>query len=158
MIEFLYTSRYTLDEKPNLDDLKVHAELYAIADKYEITHLASEAKLRYCKVIQTLWDPGAFLNSIHSIYDLTSDTNRGLRDIVVACVRRRRRELSHGDEIPALFRNVCHDVPAFSADMIGSFMQSPLLGRCHDCGPDQLVEALQLRCLHCGKGGASDAW
>jgi hypothetical protein len=154
MIEFLYTSRYTLDSKSNVDNLTVHAELYAIADKYDIALLASEARLRYYRATLMLRDHEAFLNSIHSIYDLTPGTNRGLRDVAIACARRHREELMQGEKIPALFKSVCHDIPAFSADMLESFMQRPLLSHCRNCGPDQPVEALRLRCLHCSEWGA----
>jgi hypothetical protein len=161
MLQFLYTSDY---ESPLGDDgtyemrsrLILHAELYAMADKYGIDTLANQSKVLYLACTSTSWDPQPFFDSISPIYQLTPDTNRGLRDVAVSCARSHRRALSHEASIREMWRTVCDNVPEFAFDVLDSFMKAPLLGRCHKCGPGQVLQALQLSCLRCGKGGASE--
>jgi hypothetical protein len=58
---------------------------------------------------------------------------------------------------PALdiLRITLQDVPEFAFDVLQSFVNAPLRGRCSFCGPNQNAEAIQIRCKRCGKGGFS---
>jgi hypothetical protein len=157
MIEFLYTANYTVDDtqaSPSPSNLTLHAELYAIADKYGLPSLAGEAKSQFLNTTtSTSWDAQDFLNSIYSIYNLTPESDRGLRDVAINCARSHSRELFQGS-VRELLQAVSLKVPDFAFDLLGSFIQTPVLGRCSTCGPNQKVECLQLRCLRCGRGGA----
>lgn len=159
MIEFLYTASYRNTDTSNttteeLYELGLHAKLYAIADKYGIDGLAVESKSIFLAATQTSWNGQEFLRSIPSIYNLTPESNRGLRDIAVSCTRLHSKELSTEVELQELWKDVSLQAPLYSIDVVDSFLKAPLLGHCHSCGPDQVVDALQLRCRRCGKGGA----
>jgi hypothetical protein len=163
MIEYLYISKYESvgvgegTEKEALSELRLHAELYAVADKYGLPSLADHAKSRFIATIHDSWDPYGFLESINAIYTLTPGSNRGLRDVAVARTRLQGKKDFPEGRAHALMKRICLQVPEYAFDIVDSFMQKPILGRCRDCGPNQKVEALQLRCLRCGKGGASEA-
>ena len=163
MIEYLYKSRYeSVDfgegtEKEAPSELRLHAELYAVADKYGLPPLADFAKSRFIATVRDSWDPYDFLQSIDAIYTLTPESNRGLRDVAVAQTRSLGRKYFSEGQAHALMKRVCIQIPEYAYELVDSFMQKPMLGRCYSCGPNQKVEALQLRCLRCGKGGADVA-
>ena len=54
-----------------------------------------------------------------------------------------------------MLRATLQDVPEFAFDVLQLFVNAPLTGRCYSCGPNQAAEALQARCIKCGKGGIS---
>ena len=163
MVEYMYRSTCDSDdagegaEKEASSELRLHAELYAAADKYGLPSLADYAKSRYIATVHESSSPYDFLESIDAIYTLTPESDRGLRDVAVARTRLHGIHDFPEEKAQALMRKICLQVPEYAFDIVDSFMQKPILGRCRDCGPDQRLEALQLRCLRCGKGGASVA-
>ena len=57
--------------------------------------------------------------------------------------------------IARITRATMLDVPEFAFDVLRLFAKAPLIGHCHFCGPNQSAEALQARCIKCGRGGIS---
>ena len=161
MISFMYFNTYS-DQDPEPEEgpssrslLRTHAEVYAIADKYDLLELSELARAKYSSALTWECDPAAFLESIPKVYNLTPDSNRGLRDVVLRYARQHAEELREDEELMSLFESVAHSVPGFAAELLVQYMDAPIMGRCHDCGPHQKVQVLQLRCKNCGKGGAS---
>ena len=160
MISFMYFRSYA-DRDPEPEEgpssrsvFRTHAEVYAIADKYDLPELSELAMSKFSKELMWDHDRTEFLRSVPKVYDLTPDSNRGLRDVVVAYVRQHAEELREGKELASLFDSVAHSVPGFAADLLIQYMDAPIRGHCFDCGPHQKVQVLQLRRRNCGKGGA----
>jgi hypothetical protein len=151
MIEFLYRAEYTdLEENCYLQ----HARIFAIATKYGMPDLSKLASKNYREQGQKHWDPTAFLDSIPAVYELTSEDVRGLRNAARQCARMHYCSLTTEKSTKPSWRKVCLEFPEFALDMLDSFAQSPLIGRCSICGHCQKLEASQFRCCGCGRGGA----
>ena len=160
MIEYLYTSKYesgrttgeeeTEKDSEVLSELRLHAELYAVADKYSLPSLADHAKSKYTSIAHDLRDPYDFIESIDAIYTLTPESNRGLRNVAVACTRLQGIDFTE-EKAHALMKRICLQVPEYAFDIVESVMRKPILGRCCNCGPGHELEVFQFRCLQCGK-------
>lgn len=74
------------------------------------------------------------------------------RVIAIEYARREFRDIMQGRDLEIL-RTTLQDVPEFTFDVLQLFVNAPLSGRCSSCGPGQAAEALQARCIKCGKGG-----
>ena len=59
------------------------------------------------------------------------------------------------DTLMAAYDDVAAESPEFAKDLLSSYIRSPLLGYCY-CKPDHLqtTEAVQMKCVACGRGGA----
>ncbi|KIW04681.1 hypothetical protein, variant [Verruconis gallopava] len=68
--------------------LVVHAKVYAIAEQYGIKGLKTLAKKKYAAQVTHHRESREFAASLPEIYDGTIETDRGLRDIVIATFRR----------------------------------------------------------------------
>ncbi|KAJ9666177.1 hypothetical protein H2201_003611 [Coniosporium apollinis] len=66
--------------------LSTHAQVYAMADKYNISGLRALAVEKYEKAASKYWDTEGFPQSIHIVYSSTPDQDRDLRDIVVKTI------------------------------------------------------------------------
>jgi hypothetical protein len=67
--------------------LIVNAQVYALADKYQIKGLKKLSKAKFKAGAKVHWSEGIFLEAIREAYKSTPEHDRGLRDIVakVAC-------------------------------------------------------------------------
>lgn len=79
------SSRLQLKADPDAS-LSTHAQVYAIADKYNISGLRALAVEKYERAASKYWDTEGFPPSIHIVYSSTPDEDRDLRDIVVKTV------------------------------------------------------------------------
>ncbi|KAK4134630.1 hypothetical protein BT67DRAFT_379345, partial [Trichocladium antarcticum] len=173
-------------EKPECSDeegltaLCIHARMFALADMYHVDRLQSLAVTKYSKAMEKTPNIGDLLDSISDVYRLTPPSVRTLRDKVIVAFRvqlgwtRRLRQTSFfpdlepsadesggaTDTLMAAYDEVATESPEFLKDLLSSYIRSPLQGQCHNCGPEQLqpMEALQMKCLTCGKGGARPAY
>ena len=151
MIEFFYNGDY---RNFSGDQFLGHAEVFAVAIKYGVARLACLSARKYRENGQDDWDPSAFLESVPVIYSTTVDSQRGLRDAASQCARLRMRSLTATTTIYAHWRQVCLGTPAFCFEVLASYGEFPLMGRCSVCGLGQPLSSLQARCETCGKGGA----
>lgn len=71
----------------------VHARVYAVAQKYQVTALKSLALRRYRAALQNRPDFDEFLDSVAEVYTSTGPHDRGLRDIVVQFWAEHQEEL-----------------------------------------------------------------
>lgn len=169
-------------EKPECSDeegltaLCTHARMFALADMYDVDRLQSLAATKYSKELEKNPNIEDLLDSVSDVYRLTPTSVRTLRDKAIVAVRvqlgRTRRlrqpnffadpepsrDESGGatDTLMAAWDEIATEFPEFLKDLLGSYIRTPLLGQCRNCGPEQLqpAEALQMKCLTCGKGGA----
>ena len=162
------------EERPSAP--RLHAQVFALTEMYQVDTLQGLAVTKYSTALGMTPKIEELLDSIPDIYQLTPASVRGLRDKAVVAFRlflmqtgppRQPGCLSgpkpSGDEGEAAVDTLmaAYDIeaesPEFAKDLLRSYIRSPLLGYCH-CKPEHLqpTEALQMRCLACGKGGALD--
>ncbi|KAL4863269.1 hypothetical protein BDV12DRAFT_206664 [Aspergillus spectabilis] len=75
-----------------------------------------------------------FLESIPDVYHLTAPQDQTLRD--------------------SIYDEITREVPTFTKDLLDSYIASPILADCHNCGPTMAMQALQVRCRKCSRGRA----
>ncbi|MCJ1282827.1 hypothetical protein MMC26_002153 [Xylographa opegraphella] len=91
MIDYLYRMDY--DDKPNAakaypsdGPLVTNANVYAIADKYEIWSLKNAAKWKTEEALKTDWNHDSFLSSLDIVRTATPQSDRGLRDLFIPVI------------------------------------------------------------------------
>ncbi|KAI9862326.1 MAG: hypothetical protein M1813_004802 [Trichoglossum hirsutum] len=113
MISFIYTCDYD-DEVPLQPTLANNSMLvekpalfssirvYAVAEKYDIKDLKELARSRFSTWASENWNHSEFSMMIQEVYDSTPDSDRGLRDIVEAIVKKNVNCALHSDEFMKL--------------------------------------------------------
>lgn len=129
-------------EKP-LSMLKLHAEMYALGDKYQVPELSRLATQKYEGRLKRDWISQVFLRSIAKMYKLTSESNRELWNVTFRHARFNIEQFQSDDAMQIQFKETCLDVSEFAIDL-----------DCSQCDRRQSVESTQLRCLKCGKSEA----
>lgn len=160
-------------------EMRVHARMFALAEMYQVDGLRTLAVTKYGEATVGAKSPSIqeLLDSIPDIYQLTPSSVRLLRDKVVVTLRAelgratRRQQVSVSnhteagdqsgggvDTLMAVYDKIAAESPEFLKDLLSSYIRMPSLGRCSHCGSQrpQPTEPIQLRCLTCGKGGASE--
>ncbi len=137
-----------------LSALELHAEMYALGDKYQAPGLSRLATQKYERSLKRDWVPEDFLRSIAKVYQLTPESNRELRNAVLHHARSNIKQFQSNDAMRIQFKDTNRGVPEFTSDLLQSYIDVPLRGKCIQCGPLQPIQPLQARCLKCGKGGA----
>jgi hypothetical protein len=128
MLKYFYTGKYNepISEIKDLrPQLQVQVLTYNLADKYDVPALMALAGKRFKSTLNEGPTPEEYLSAISESADLE------------------------------ILRATMLDVPEFAFDVLRLFAKAPLIGHCHFCGPNQSAEALQARCIKCGKGGIS---
>lgn len=165
LMGFFYSfdySAYTAEEEQNesssvssSSNFDLHAEMYAIANKYQVPSLAQIALQKYTEQMYKDCSLGDFLGSISKIYELTPAHHRELRDVAVERTRRYMGKIQTDDQNRRTFRRVVQDVPDYAADLLHSYIDAPIRGCCRRCGPHLKAEVMRLKCPTCGKSGIS---
>ena len=88
MLMFLYTMRYP--QKPFRDgtasDMVLDAYMYAIADRYGLPKLQTEARRAFEARLPLHYTDPTFMEAVKVAYDSTPQTDRGLRDMIMGVV------------------------------------------------------------------------
>lgn len=156
MLKFFYTGNYI---EPAYGGGEIRFEIraaimtYILADKYDVPALMGLAKRKFEFSLNLGLAEEDYLRIVSDVYTLPIPTNV-LKAIAIEHVRRRFRGMLQGPKSD-LVRCTVLEIPEFALDIILAFVNTPLRGRCSSCGPDQVAEALQARCVKCGKGGIS---
>lgn len=141
--------------------LSLHIDMYVLADKYDVSSLAELAKKKFetmAEQSRPLHRKESFfpaLETVPRIYAVTSEHNRGLRDVVVEYTRLQRTKSNNRDsfmftdKVEELFESV----PEFAADVLQSWLKMPYLGYCEeqDCG--RILREQNIVCGSCGECG-----
>lgn len=120
MICFLYLGSY-LNFNPAVDAQnwksahQLHAAMYALADKYDLTIINDTAPANFNKLVAMPQHLLGFLESIASVYLSTPNSNRFLRDAALKTVATDCSHLPHKDAKES-FQGVLLEVPNFSWD------------------------------------------
>lgn len=161
-----------------LPPLRLHARMFALADMYQVDHLQTLAVNKYGKAVDRTSSFQDLLDSIPDVYQLTPSSVRALRDKAIIAFRAELERAPRSGDWPfetsspdqsgqhskgaadaliAAYDEVAAETPEFLKDLLNSYIRAPLLGQCSHCGKERPrpAEALQMKCLKCGKGGAS---
>ncbi|KAI9847324.1 MAG: hypothetical protein M1837_002911 [Sclerophora amabilis] len=153
LVQFFYEGDYPdLTEPPVsnqkdssvMSNIKLHALMYAAADKYDISALTTEAKKRFEKSLAKFPTNLSVLSAVNTVYTTTPDSDHELRDILVNYIRTRRHSILIGDGSESLFWEAVRSIPDFAANIIhqlvfvtdqpsfrGKFKPEPLLTSGH---------------------------
>lgn len=101
MLEYLYTMVYpstvTLSRKAN--DLVFDAQMSAIADKYGLPDLNCKMREASVKLLPNHTEDAILAETAWAVYDLTPQTDRGLRDLLRDVLWNRRVTMFAQEEI-----------------------------------------------------------
>jgi hypothetical protein len=154
LVQFLYNMDY--DEVMPLDAdlsvLQLHARMFALADKYEISDLLSVAANKYSARCLTAWEPSEFLSSIPDVYDGTPPSISTLRRHAYTAIRKNLPAMLNDETISNDYDHTVTEHPDFAKDLLQSYVVEPVFKRCHVCSSHQRMEILQMRCKVCKKG------
>ena len=105
---------------------QLHAAMYALGDKYDVTSLKNRARANFNRPASKvyIWDLQGFIDSIPLVYSSTPDSDRGLRDITVSKIKENPSQYLHED-VKASYRKVLFEVPEFSWDLHQYWMATP---------------------------------
>lgn len=79
---------YRVVDKPEnavevANPLTIHANMYALADKYQVIGLRQVAKHKFESCLFHHINSGDFISAVQVVYTSTSESDRGLRDVVI---------------------------------------------------------------------------
>lgn len=106
------------DKEKSLSMLKLHAEMYALNDKYQASELSRLAMQKYESRLKRDWVSQIFLRSIVKVYKLTSESNRKLRNVTFCHARFNIEQFQLDDAMRIQFKETCLDVLEFAIDLL----------------------------------------
>ncbi|KAH6952241.1 BTB/POZ protein [Fusarium avenaceum] len=119
MLRFMYSFDYS--NIYGTSTMAFDAQMYQIADKYDIPALKAQSKNKFEVAVTTGWSMDAFPLTITVVYESTPPEDRGLRDLVVETARENIDELLRHDGFCELIRKT----PDFAADLIPFLSMRP---------------------------------
>lgn len=164
MLDYLYTGDYSelIDHSPMdvqteeptlaISPLQLHANLFALGDKYCIPELCVTALGKYSNIIESDFDPFAYLESIPDIFFSPLRNNTGLKDVAVLVPRDNLEFHLRDASVRAKYDLITAQVPEFAKQLLDTFWDAPILRECESCGPKRPMSVLQVRCRKCGRG------
>ena len=155
MLNFLYTGDYDIPTEDTVTPLKLHAEMYSLADKYCIDSLMTMAAEKYRKAIQRKPSVDDYILSIPAVYTPPA-TRGGLRQIVVESVKTILNKSVEKDGVWPHLGLIMSEAPEFGCDILEKYVIAPITGYCQGCGSNQHAEVLQAKCKRCSRGGISN--
>lgn len=99
------------DEEYLQSNAVLHAQMYALADKFGIESLKQLAKQKFESETKAYWNDEDFCEAIQEVYETTTDSDRGLRDIILDTFKT-HPTLPYKQEVAAIIR----DNPLLYAD------------------------------------------
>jgi hypothetical protein len=160
MVNFFYSMNYddeipeeTGDEtRPPISLLQLHARMFALGDRYDVPGLRDTAVKKYSSRATVPGVPLELLESIYDVYKGTPASVRQLRDAAGILVRKSLPKMLDEAAVATAYEKVLDEVPEFTKELLGIYVKAALYGECYTCGSNQGMEALQVRCMRCGKG------
>ncbi|CAG8265744.1 unnamed protein product [Penicillium nalgiovense] len=114
MIRSFYGLHYDINQPPQMCPLLFNVKVYAIADKFEVEYLKTQAKLTFVTLAQDYWNSDEFLTAAFEVYTTTPKLDRGLRDVVVAVCQKHRKELRERKA----FEKLVEETPGLATDIV----------------------------------------
>ncbi|QVM07886.1 hypothetical protein D8B26_002583 [Coccidioides posadasii str. Silveira] len=135
MIHFMYGIDYDSSgsSRGRVSPLFFNAQIYALAEEYEVQKLKELAKEKFATSVRACWDMDDFPPVIVEVYNTTPSADRGLRDVIVnTCVEHIEPLL-----LKEAFLDVLESCNHFAADIarqLASKPSKPSKYRCSQCG------------------------
>jgi len=121
MIDYLYKLDYTDSpfDSGGKPTLLINAEVYAIAEKYNIRSLKALAKGKFKAKVEKGWNEEGFSLAIKEVYTSTPDSDMELRDLVCKAAE---------DNVKALlgrsdFRTSLSEINDFTVDLLDAVVK-----------------------------------
>ncbi|KAG5917469.1 hypothetical protein E4U42_007237 [Claviceps africana] len=147
MLDYMYTGVY--DRRPDLVEhaeqdesyakvfdvspVEFHARMMVLADMYMIDGLALLAKEKFQQAVTEETRNCKFLDCIPEIYDMKHGSFDEMRQTIIHSTGERVTPRPLSKELYQQLENVMRRVPEFTYDLLGSYLQSPVQGRCDGC-------------------------
>lgn len=113
MFEFIYSHDYgirplELDNEVTAHkvDLCLHANVYALGEKYEIAALKEASVRKFAERAESSWNSEDFRNAVKIVFTTTADQDKDLRDLVARILSQHRRELAPDPAVETAVRQV----------------------------------------------------
>lgn len=154
LVSFFYKMDYNeaLAEGERGTPLQIHAQMFALADEYEIADMLLKAQLKYLARCERDWDPPELLSSIPDVFGSTPDSLKELRQIACVAVRKYLPGMLKNTASAGCFERTLSENPTFAKDLLQSYIENPLFGYCQSCCSNHGMDPLQTRCKSCNKG------
>ena len=161
MLQHLYMVDYSASEietdgkkeESFVSELHTHVMMYAMGDEYDIKDLKEEALWKFNKAVEAKQEqsdePTSVLEVVPAIYTTTPDSDRGLRDAVVAWGAKR---LGWIHDL-ADFKSAVTQVPTYMLEVLPTFLKRleddrrRYIGECWTC--DIVVEDWSFDGVYC---------
>ncbi|KAJ5534937.1 hypothetical protein N7527_001191 [Penicillium freii] len=115
MIRSFYGLHYDANQSERqMCPLLFNVQVYAIANRFEVEYLKTQAKLTFVTLAQDNWNTDEFLTAALEAYKTTPKSDRGLRDVVVAVCQKHRRELRE----KKAFEKLVQETPGLATDLV----------------------------------------
>lgn len=101
----LFQIEESVSNSSKTSELNVHAQMYALADKYGIHDLKDLARDKFAEAASNDWQGKDFPIAVHTVYASTPESDYGLRNVVVNTLSQ-HRELLEKPEVETLVKEV----------------------------------------------------
>ncbi|KAG6067757.1 hypothetical protein E4U32_002926 [Claviceps aff. humidiphila group G2b] len=136
----------------------LHAKMMELGDMYLVDGLGLFANERFGVFLKSETTRNILVDIVPEVYAMEFKSCRLIRKILIDCMRKRLARRPFPAEAEEPFEDATRDVPEFTRDLVKSYKDMPVLGHCDSCGNTKTVPVspLQLKCLLCNRGGASN--
>ena len=111
--------------------LKLHAEVYVLADRYDVVALKNLALEKFKRASRSHWDGDAFVAAAHTAYEWTSDADVGLRASLLDAMFEHRLKLLNDPRLREDLQGLGSLMYSLASRMIAP--TSVQLKRCDSC-------------------------
>ncbi|TVY83182.1 hypothetical protein LSUE1_G003669 [Lachnellula suecica] len=110
--------------------LFTNAQVFVIADKYDIQGLKELATKKYTELVSNNWNSEYFVNSLKLLYEETPESDRLLKNVAITTAGKQTKELVDRGEFAAL----CKENGEIAFDVMKASFLSSQMHTCGDCG------------------------
>ena len=153
VLKACYTGTYD-DTISGCNELDFDAQVYSLADKYDIQFLKELSKGLVQAKLDGPLDIPQFLKAVRTIYTTTLSSDRGLRDILVPVLDNHRKALNNDDGFLDLLRSGLGDGD-FAVDVVAVLVKfleprPELVYLCADCSYQASHSSRWISCKRSG--------
>lgn len=164
MLQYLYTGDYSEQieddstvvpsEVPqvSISGLQLHAQLFALGDKYSIPELCELAVDKYIYRTVCHFEPFDYLDSIPDVFFSALKNNMELRNVAICTWRDLLVSHLRDPAVRVKYDLIAGQVPEFAKEVLDTYINAPIRGDCENCGRGRSMRALQVKCQKCGRG------
>jgi hypothetical protein len=154
LVGFFYSNDYDEDlpEEADISVLQLHAQMFLLADQYDIPQLLLVAGEKFYARCVSSWDALEFLHSMCDLYKLTPPSIIRLRRTACVVIRGYLPEMLDDAVTAECYEKIILEISDFVRDLLQSYIHDPLIGYCDTCRSNQGMDCLQTRCQKCNKG------